>query len=49
MTDGEFILFLVGLLWNDISDGEMPTEAEFNIIRTELENRHIDPDEYMGY
>ena len=49
MDDTEFILFLVKLLWDEVSDGDTPEDKDFNVIRDELLERGIDPDEAMPF
>lgn len=41
MTDEEFIEFLWGLLWADLSDGDTPSKEEMEILKTELTKRMI--------
>ena len=41
MTDKEFIEFLWGLLWNDLSDGDTPSKDEIEVLRIELSQRGI--------
>ena len=49
MTDIELILFLLKLLWDDCSDGDVPDENDWDKIREELIKRNVDPDEAMPY
>ncbi len=37
----EFIEFLWGLLWNDISDGDIPSNEEIQILKIELNRRDL--------
>lgn len=41
MSDKEFIEFLWGLLWDDLSDGDTPSDAEQEILLKELTDRGI--------
>ena len=41
MDDRDFIVFLWTLLWGDLSDGDMPTEAEMETLKFELNKREI--------
>ena len=45
----DLILFLCKLLWECIVDGENPNPDEWEILRTELFNRDIDPDTAFPY
>lgn len=49
MTETEFILFLIGLLWNDLTDGDTPSEEDFDLIREQVTKMGFDPDEIMSY
>jgi len=49
MSDIEFILFLIQLLWNEVTDGDTPTDDDFDVIRKELVERDYDPDQVMNY
>lgn len=49
MTDIELILYLCKLLWDDVSDGDTPSDEDFRIISHALEDRGIDPDEIFSY
>lgn len=41
MSDKEFIEFLWKLLWGDLSDGDMPSKEEIEILKKELTKREI--------
>lgn len=41
MSDKEFIEFLWRLYWDYISDGNSPTDDEWNTLLAELTNRKI--------
>jgi hypothetical protein len=41
LSDKELIKFLWELLWNDLSDGDTPSDTEMDILRVELTNRGI--------
>jgi hypothetical protein len=41
MSDKEFIEFLWRLLWDDLSDGDTPSDSEMEILRVELTKREI--------
>ena len=41
MTDHELIEFLWKLLWNDLSDGDVPSDDELYTLKTELTKRGI--------
>jgi hypothetical protein len=49
MTDKEFIIWLCELLWEDLSDGDVPDDADFDLIRKELQARDIDIGEVFTY
>jgi hypothetical protein len=44
MTDKQFILFLSSLLTNDLFDGTLPDEEDFQTIKNEFESRGWDED-----
>jgi len=41
MTDKEFIEYLWKLLWDDLSDGDTPSNEDWDILRKELSARNI--------
>lgn len=41
MNDEEFIKFLWRLLWDDLSDGDTPSDEEFETLKIELNRRGI--------
>ena len=41
MNDPEFIEFLWRLLWNDLSDGDTPSQEEIKVLKIELTKRGI--------
>lgn len=41
MSDEEFIKFLWNLLWDDLSDGNTPSDGVFEVLRDELNKRGI--------
>jgi hypothetical protein len=49
MTDRELILYLCQLLWDDLSDGDVPDDKDFKTLKEELTNRNIDYDNIFGY
>ena len=45
-TDNDFIIFLVKLISDDLTDGDTPTDEEFFKVWTGLVERQIDPTEF---
>lgn len=41
MNDEELIKFLWRLLWDDLSDGDTPSDEEMEILKVELTKRSI--------
>ena len=41
MSDQEFIVFLWTLLWDDLADGDVPSQKDLDILLTELTKRKI--------
>lgn len=41
MSDEELIKFLWKLLWDDLSDGDTPSDKEMETLRVELTKREI--------
>ena len=39
MTDEQFANFLFYLLWDDLTDGNTPSDSDFSIIKQEFEKR----------
>jgi len=46
MTDYELIQQLFNLLWEDLTDGDTPTDAELSEVRLELEKRGLNSGSY---
>ena len=46
MTDKEFVNFIFYLLWNDLTDGNTPTEEDFQKIKDEFLERNWKFDYY---
>ena len=49
MTNEKFILFLCNILWEDLADGDIPSDEDWKTIRNELFERGLDPDEIFPY
>lgn len=43
MTDNELIQWLFDLLWDDLTDGNIPSDDELTVIKQELLKRGLNP------